>query len=524
MTKAPFRDSVRSVGILGAGTAGYLAALALRRHHPRLDVDVIASRAIPPIGVGESTIQQIVGFLHDDLGLDVGEFYRAVRPTWKLGIRFEWGLPAPHRFHFPFERIHHDAAHTEGWDVRTGSRRSLHMELGTTPLVRLAEEGDGGDGRLLPPPEGSYAYHLENRSLLRYLQAEVERAGASLVEARVVDVERSASGRVEALLGEDGRRFRHDLYLDCSGFSSVLLGDALGVPFVDFGASLFTDRALVATVPREGEIPPYTTATTLPAGWMWTIPMRDEDHLGYVFSSSHRTPDEAAAEMEAATGVEPEPQLLRFPSGRHARSWEGNVVGLGNAYAFVEPLESTALHLVRVAIRALVEALGRAAAPEAVRADFNRDLTTRWDFLRGFLALHYRFNKRLDTPFWRACRADVDLAGMAPLVEHFHTRGPLSLADRETKEGFGSLWEAGLFGTSSIDLLLLGQGERPPEGSVSPDPERLRRYRGEHAVWARLAAMGVPHREALELVERRPELAWATRPAPGTYAAAGGQA
>lgn len=498
--------AVRSVGILGAGAGGLMAALALRRQLPELEVEVIASASLPPIGVGESTLLHIVDFLHDYLGLDRSEFYRRVRPTWKLGVRLEgWGPPGLPRYHFPFERIDHAGAHGDGPELTEASLLGVLMEAGKSHIVPAAEARGGHR----PARGKSHAYHLENRSFIAHLMEVLERRGVTRTDARIESVERSESGAVSRLVATDGRTFEHDLYLDCSGFRSFLLGGALDVPWVDFGSSHFTDHALLATAPNAGRPLPYTTARTLRSGWVWRIPMQDEDHFGYVFSGAHCSVEEAARELADEVGVEPEEHVLRFPTGRHERPWHGNVVAVGNAFAFVEPLESSALQMVLRGVVLLVETLASGGDLAAGRKRYNEVMNRKWDALRGIIALHYRCNRRLDTPFWRDCADSVDLVGAEPLLEHFRSRGLLTLADPTHpggSEALAFLGDAGVFGTSGIDIILLGQGEQPGGGFPVGSPESHGWFRRKRKLWRDLARRALPHRAALEIVAARPGL------------------
>lgn len=487
----------KTVGVLGGGTAGYLTALALNRHLPGARVDVIAAPDIPVIGVGESTFPQIVAFLHDYLGLDATTFYKEVQPTWKLGTRFVWGQPGDHWFNFPFDRTDHTVAHADGIDVREGSLLAVLMDREKSFVLPQHDT----DGYHVLTRKG-YAYQLDNRRLIAYLRGQVARAGITLVDAHIdrIDVD-DRRDNIRALHAKDGRVFSYDLYIDCSGFRSVLLEGALGVPHLSYRSSLYVDSAIVGSLPNNGRIKPYTTATTMDHGWSWLISMRDEDHLGYVFSSAHCTPEEAAAEMQRKFGLTTHPHVLRFPRGRHDVAWKGNLIAVGNSYAFVEPLQATGIQMILSAIRNAVEVLtGPDDRARAVRR-YNDLMNTKWDFLRGFIAMHYRFNKRLHTAFWQDCRRDVDLAGITELIAYFHERGLLSVADPRTRESFTHLWDAGLFGTNGMDIILLGQGERPG-GTPAKDTPREAWLRKKRAVWAAIGDRALPQNRALELAER----------------------
>ncbi|HEX6200483.1 MAG TPA: tryptophan 7-halogenase, partial [Thermoanaerobaculia bacterium] len=502
-----------AVGILGGGTAGYLAALALRAKRPRLRVTLIESKDVPVIGVGEATTPLMPQFLHADLGIPAADLFREVRPTFKLGIRFLWGRQAPAgdgTFPYPFGPIRPLEAAV--WDGHLGrcSLGAVLMAAGALP-VEAPLEG-GGPRRAAFGTE--VAYHLDNRRLAAFLKRQALARGVEVVDARVTAVETGPPGgdgpisgdgapRVAALVAEDGRRFSFDLYLDCSGFRSLLVGEALGSPFLGYERSLFTDRALVAPVPRNGRLPPYTEARTLAAGWSWSIPQEGEDHVGYVYSSAFATPEEAAAELLRAhpgcAGARP--RQLSFRPGRRAHFWRGNAVALGNAYGFVEPLESTALHLLIRQIGLLLQALPEHPEEGAVLAPLANDRAAAfWDYVAWFLALHFRFNRRLDTPFWRACREGADVSAHGELLELFRERGPLT-HDPAARAVFA--YPDPLWGPEGIDTILLGQGvpARLPRPAVTREA-----WREQTALYDRIAARSLPQDEVLRTLDDHPEV------------------
>jgi tryptophan halogenase len=488
MTDRPIASDVvvRRVGVVGGGTAGYLTALALRQRFPRLDVALIESSRIPVIGVGEATTPDIVEFLHRTLGIDELELYREVMPTWKLGIRFAWGEPGGRVFHHPFtgEHILEACVHAHDQDLQSlGAQLMVH---GLAPVLREP------DGRLTPLlSRTAYAYHLDNERFVAFLQRQATRRGIERVDCTVENVALGADGHVAHLRTDDGRTLSYDLYVDATGFRSLLLQKTLGVSFQSYASSLFCDSAVFAGVPHMRGLDPFTLAETMDAGWCWNIPQVDENHRGYVFASSHLSPERAEAEMrEKNPGMGPS-RTVRFRSGRLAECWVKNVVAVGNAYAFVEPLESTALHMLVHQIGGMLDALS--AGTDEARASLSQSVGAHWDCLRGFLALHYRFNRRLDTPFWQACRSDVDLAQGAPMLEAYREGAPLvARPDRRKLEN--ALFGTGFFGLLGVDNVLLGQKVPTrflPEGPGVAAFERWRQ--GLPDVLSR----ALPHREAL---------------------------
>lgn len=474
----------RSVAVVGSGTAGLFAALALKRARPELRVAIVASKAIPVIGVGEATTPPIVAFLHGFLGIDPAALFAAVRPTWKLGIRFEWGKGA---FHYAFGGGDLGAAEVHDGHIRDYSLVSRLMTEGRGLVQRTV------DGLRSHLATHRFAYHLDNAPFVAFLERVAAERGIEATEGTVVGAQRDDLGGVESLRLADGRVLAFDAWVDASGFRSQLLGETLGAPFDSYASSLLCDTAVVGNAPATAPAP-FTRATTMQAGWCWTIPMREEDHLGYVFASSFLSPEAAELELRTRFPIAGPTRVVRFRSGRRADAIRGNVAAIGNAYGFVEPLESTALHMaIATALRLAALATGASTDASAV----SRELGEQWDYLRGFLAVHYRFNGLVDSPFWRHCRAEVDLATLAPGVDDYRsgvlfTQRPPPPYVRDT-----------VFGARGLDLLLLGQGVQPgslvPEIAVAP-------WRARQRGWDAVLPTMLPHGDALAACSADPRL------------------
>lgn len=492
-------DGIRRVGIIGGGTAGYLTALALRATRPWLDVSVVESKDIPIIGVGEATVPSILPFLHYLIGLDPVDFYANVTPTWKLGIKFDWG-PNPGGFMAPFDWASHSvgmlgALASEG-SINGFTVESMLMAADRAPVIDIG-------GRLASLLKFMpFAYHLDNVRFVGYLARISAARGVHHVDATVADVVLSGEDWVECLRTTDGRELRFDFYVDCTGFRSRLLEQALGVRYESYAASLLTDSAVTANLAHGGHLKPYTTAKTMDAGWCWVIPVPENDHLGYVYSSAAISDEDAAAELARRFPGAEDFKQVRFKSGRHEQAWRGNVMGIGNSYAFVEPLESSALLMITIEIGILASSLPRTWRDPVPRDGVNAFLAKSWDALRWFLAAHYRFNTRLDTAFWRNARQTVDISGYLPLLDVFATGAPLSRRDDYTQ----SIAEAAappFYELAGVDTILLGQGvpTRLLPGAESPD-----RWRARHDAAELLVRRALPQREALQVVASRGDL------------------
>jgi tryptophan 7-halogenase len=496
---------VRRIGILGGGTAGWFTALALRAQLPGLDVTVIESPSIPIIGVGEASVPSLVAFLHHYLKLDVIDFMREVEPTWKQGIRFEWGLPGSYVFQAPFDwevnGIGMLGSLGETGDVSSFTLQAMLMARDVTPVIRSG-------GRLQTfLPAFSFAYHLDNRRLVSYVTKQALARGVRHLDCKIVDAPLAPSPvggdgepEIAHLVTDDGRKLEFDLYVDCSGFRSVLLGDKLGTKYHSYASSLYTDRALAFNAPHGGHLKPYTTARTMEHGWCWSIPILESDHLGYVFSSAYCSEDEALAE---ARGLWPDltnERVVRFRSGRHDRLWVGNVFAIGNAYAFVEPLESTGLLMISRAVASLTRAFPIERDNAVMKRFVNTTVGRDWDRLRWFLAVHYKFNRRLDSRFWQDVRAGADVSGLENALEIYEAMGPLSLLPRSVRASV--IEEANIFfyGISGLDCILLGQKVPCPKLEREP-PTTWRERRQTAMAFVRRA---LPQAEALRAVEEHP--------------------
>ncbi|GAA2906158.1 hypothetical protein GCM10010517_72350 [Streptosporangium fragile] len=493
-------SAIRSVGVIGGGTAGYLTALALRAKRPWLDVTLVESSGIPIIGVGEATTPSMLPFLHHYLGIDPADLYEKVLPTWKLGIRFDWG-PHPEGFMAPFDWGSNSVGvlgslATQG-DINAFTLQSLFMKADRAPVFPLE-----GGRHLSLMKQMPFAYHLDNQRFVRYLTDLAAARGIRHVDATVAEVVLGGDDWVDCLRTPDGRELRFDLYVDCTGFRSLLLEKTLGSRFVSYAASLATDTAVTGVVPHGGHIKPYTTATTMDAGWCWNIPTREADHVGYVHSSRFLSLEEATEELRRRYPGVDTFRPVRFRVGRHEEAWRGNVVAIGNSYAFVEPLESSGLMMITLGILSLVSTLPASWADPVPRALVNRALSKKWDEIRWFLSIHYRFNTRRDTPFWREMHTGADVSGLEPLLEVFRAGAPLRFRDSVVR-GFLESTAPTFYGLEGVDCLLLGQGY---PARLLPMSEPVEAWQARKDAADALVGRGLGTAEALRAFDTDPEL------------------
>ncbi|MFN0023699.1 MAG: tryptophan halogenase family protein [Parvularculaceae bacterium] len=420
------RDPIHSVVIVGGGTAGWMAASVLAKSFDRrLTITLIESEEIGIVGVGEATIPQI-RHINNFLEIDENEFLKATQSSFKLGIEFNnWG------------RLGDSYMHAFG---------DIGMPLGLAPFhhywLRAAAAGKGGslweysvnyqiairDRFAMMDRVGAsrltgtrHAFHFDAGLYAKFLRGRAESAGVVRVEGKILDVElRSDDGFVEALAVEGDRRIAGDLFIDCSGFRGLMIEGALAAGYEDWTHWLPCDRAVAAPCAHGARFRPYTQASARASGWQWRIPLQHRVGNGHVYSSRHISDDEAAAVLTANLEGEllAQPRFLKFTTGMRKRQWVRNCVSLGLASGFLEPLESTSIHLIQAGISRLVSMFPDRHFDPALIDEFNRQSRFEFERIRDFIILHYHANERDDSAFWierretpvpDALRAKIDL-------------------------------------------------------------------------------------------------------------------
>ncbi len=493
---------IQNVLILGAGSAGLLAAITIKKKLPSVVVTVVRSSDIGVIGVGEGTTPAMPVHLFNFLKIGQTRFYSHAEPTWKLGIRFLWG-PRDH-FDYPFgERFNgrwKDLPRSNGFYADDDSRAaSLAGALMEENKAFCRNPRAGGAPDMSVP----FGFHIENLKLVATLEAMAQELGVTFVEGRLGGVERG-SGGIAALQLEDGRRLAADFFVDCSGFRSELLGRALEEPFESYDRALFCDRAVIGGWERTTEpILPYTIAETMEAGWAWQIEHEHHINRGYVYCSQAISDEAAAGEFLRKNPKAPkDPRVVKFRSGRYRRSWVENVVAIGNAYGFVEPLEATALSVITYQCQTLVTLLDDAALrPTPTLRKVHNDLSAdAMDSTRDFLALHYKLNTRLDNDFWRHCREDTDMGALGPLLEFYRENGPMAASRYTLADPLNP------FGIEGHLAMLIGN-RAPYASHHQPMPAETAAWNHMKATLRNEAAQGMTVAEALAMV-RSPQWRW----------------
>lgn len=398
-----------NVVVVGGGTAGWSAAAALAKLLPHLaNVTLIESADIGIVGVGEATLPHIRTFF-ERLGINEADFMRTTHATYKLGIDFrDFGRIGDSYIH-PFGTFGQELANVPFHHYWLQNEVGRHpSDIGRYSLgVTAARAGKfqipRNDDLSLASSYG-YAYQFDATLFGPYMRQLAQDAGARRIEATITEVKRdSESGLVTSLILDNGDVVPGDLFIDCSGFRSLLLGDTMEEPWEDWSTWLPCDRAAaMPTSSPEGEIEPYTRATAMAAGWRWRIPLQHRVGNGYVFASNFLSEDQACAALMGAVENQSlaDPRILKFRAGRRRNSWVGNVVAIGLSSGFLEPLESTSIYLAHMAITRLIDLFPVGGIEERDRAEFNRLVDMEYDRIRDFLILHYHATTRNDSPFW----------------------------------------------------------------------------------------------------------------------------
>jgi len=432
-------NRIARVVILGGGTAGWMTAAALSRCFGRsLRIDLVESDAIGTVGVGEATIPTIHWF-NELIGLDEAAFVRATQASFKLGIEFvDWRRPG-HRYFHPFGRygVELDQVPFHQHWLKARADGGQHPLAAFSLATALAEANrfakPVADPRSILSTLG-YAYHFDATLYAGHLRRLAEAAGVIRHEGKVATVERDPqSGFVTALATEEGARIEGELFIDCSGFKAMLIGETMDAEFQDWSHWLPCDRAVAAPCARVAETTPYTRSTLRPAGWQWRIPLQHRTGNGYVYASALVSDDEAAATLlrNLDGDLLADPRFLRFKAGFRRESWRGNVVAIGLSSGFLEPLESTSIHLIQSGIAKLITLFPDRDCDPRLARQFNTLFARDMDGIRDFLILHYYATEGHDTPLWRQARAMALPDTLIDKLAHYRSSGRLMLTPDE---------------------------------------------------------------------------------------------
>lgn len=452
--------AIRNVAIVGGGTAGWMAASALARSFGTIiSICLIESEEIGIIGVGEATVPHLSAF-NKLLGIDETEFVRETKGTFKLGIQFvDWARIGDSYVH-GFGTIGRDLGllpFHQYW-IKALRAGKANPDIGAYSLNTLAAVA----GKFMVSPvdaprdtplaEIAYAYHFDAGLYARYLRRYAEVRGVKRIEGKVVETRlRPNDGFVEALILADGTRIEADLFIDCSGFCGLLIEQALHSGYEDWTQWLPCDRAAAVACEISGPPTPHVRCTARKAGWQWRIPLQHRVGNGYVYSSRFISDDEAVSVlMRHLDGrILAEPRLLRFTGGKRRRGWQKNVVALGLAGGFLEPLESTAIYLIQAGINRLMALFPRGDFKQVLIDQYNAQEAFEFERIRDFLILHYHATERDDSPFWNYCRTMSIPESLRHYIDLFRESGCFFRNGTE------------MFGLTSWVQVMLGQRIMP---------------------------------------------------------------
>lgn len=473
---------LKTIVIVGGGTAGWMAAAALARTlESAINIRLIESEDIGTVGVGEATVPHLRAF-NDTLRIDEVEFVRAVRGTFKLGIQFvDWGSLGSRYIH-GFGTIGHEyrglpfhqywlKLHAQGkaqdlgeYSINTAAAPRGRFMTGASdvpansPLARIA-----------------YAYHFDAGLYARYLRRYAEARGVSRIEGEIVDVTlRGTDGFIESVTLKSGQKVAGELFIDCSGFRGLLIEQALKAGYEDWTRWLPCDRAVAVPSEKTAAATPYTRSTARAAGWQWRIPLQHRTGNGHVYSSAHLIDDQAAATLLGNLDGRPlaEPRVLRFTTGRRRQMWSRNCVALGLASGFLEPLESTSIYLIQSGIARLIQLLPDRHMSAALQSRYNAESQFEMERIRDFLILHYHVTQRRDSEFWKYC---AHMSIPTPLADTLHLFRDSGRFFRNADEMFAlTSWVQVLIGQHVVPAAWHPLVDAVPDGELAQLGESVR--------------------------------------------------
>jgi len=466
-------NSIKKIVILGGGTSGWIAACMLAKHlkPTQCEIQVIESDDINVIGVGESTIPPFVRLLQH-LGIDEREFLRETQACYKLGIQFIDWRERNHTYFHPFGVIGKPIESQDFYQCwLKAQQEGLDFPLQDfSPCAVMAK-----NNRFFLPnhtqntPLGgtNYAVHLDAKSVVEFLRSQATKAGVRSIKGTVTEVKSTPSGFIKTLILDSQEQIGGDFFVDCSGFKSLLIGQHLKTPFEDWSSVLPCDRAIVVKTERAVETPPFTSAKAQKCGWSWRIPLQNSIGHGYVYSSRFSSDAEAKTILMKELDQKRinDPHVIKFTSGRREQLWRNNCLAVGLSAGFVEPLESTAIHLIARGLELFLRYFPDQDCDSSLQREYNRRMHHDYEEVRDFVMLHYCTSQRTDTAFWRATKE-------IPLPDSLRERIELFTAQGKLREGTEEL-----FRNTSWQSVFEGMGIRPHKYSPlvdNLDPERLR--------------------------------------------------
>jgi tryptophan halogenase len=444
-----------TIVIVGGGTAGWMAAAALVSvaTDKVCDVKLIESDQIGSVGVGEATLPQMKDF-NDSIGINEADMMAKTNATFKLGIEFvDWGKKGNSYIH-PFGKFGDPVSGVDfhqlwGKYKKMGGVKSIEAYSYAVQACRMNRCDFPVDDQAEINSTYAYAYHFDAGLYAQYLRKFAEERGLQRTEGKIVEVKQdSESGYVKSLLLESGEEITGDYFIDCSGFQSLLLGKTLKAEWEDWSPWLVCNRAVAVQSERSGDFPPYTWSIAKANGWQWRIPLQSRTGNGLIYSNHYLSDDEATNNLlrDLDAPAVKDPKIIRFSAGRFKKSWQKNCVAIGLASGFLEPLESTSIYLIQVAVTNFLKLFPNKTSSSALSNEFNRLTDIEYGRVRDFLILHYKLNERDDGELWRYCRQMSVPDSLQMKMKAFKERGYIDS------------YKYGLFAPPSWTSVFIGQG------------------------------------------------------------------
>jgi len=485
-------QKIHKVVIAGGGTAGWMAAASLSKLLGKtLDITLVESDVIGTVGVGEATIPTLLT-LHDLLKIKEQEFVAAVKGTFKLGISFE-----------SWRDIGEDYIHSFGWTGKDcwaagfqhfwlkGKRLGISKEFGEYCKEWVAAKHERF--AVLPNQGLNYAYHIDASLYAKFLRKIAEEHGCRRQEGKIDKVDLDPeTGFITALQLDSGKTIEGDLFVDCTGFRGLLIEQTLGVDYIDWTNWLPCDSAVAVQTEAVAPPIPYTRAIARQAGWQWRIPLQHRVGNGLVFSSRYWSDDEARNFLLENIEGKPltDPRVIKFTTGQRRQHWHKNCVAVGLSSGFIEPMESTSIHLIQKSIIRLMQMFPYSGIRQPDLDEFNEQMSTEFAHIRDFIVLHYHVTERSDSPFWEHCRTMEIPDSLRHRIELFKQTGRVFKAPNE------------LFGENSWIQVMLGQGLMPeqyhPVVNMMDDDELERFLNGLHGSARQLVSQLPEHQRFID--------------------------
>ncbi|MGJ8693438.1 MAG: tryptophan halogenase family protein [Thalassotalea sp.] len=401
----------KNILIVGGGTAGWMAAnlLAKSWQHLNINISLIESDEIGIIGVGEGSTPQLKGFM-DFIGADEADWMPKCNATYKNGITFtNWSTkPGFESYFHPFPAQVDDYSVPAFFHNSFIRRKGIDLEGHPDPFFLASYLAKH---KLAPvagenfPFENNYGYHFDSSLLGKYLAEKAASINVDRIIGTIDSIKNHPSGDIASVITKEGKEYKADIFIDCTGFKGLLMQQHLRVPFNYYADNLFNDSAVVLPTPQTENIESQTISTALKNGWAWEIPLTNRNGNGYVYSADFCSKDEAETELRAKLGLldsEVEARHLKMKVGRLEQHWAKNCIAVGLSQGFIEPLEATALHLVQETIQGFIDNYQKGDYTNKYQADFNRSINQRFEGVRDYIVCHYRVSSRTDTEYWRA--------------------------------------------------------------------------------------------------------------------------